>query len=423
MKKVQSIGETLAKGRALMKEKETENNWSKIDQVLERVSEIGRKEEALEVTELLPLICMSVQSNRSKLSGTGCKALSNLFDLLGDGMKEHLPHIFPCIVSALGKANKVIFMRALSAAENIARRCTIKSISKHVRATITSQSKTIRQGMLGMAIRGIEKERIKDLADVLEILKTDTHPEIRARAREGIARISEMDRQAIIGLSNGQQGRSEEEKVKGAEPAAETRKEEISPSVLANVSPSPAKNAIMIKDSGASVIVRGGSMSFMHTPGERKVRGSLKPGYSLERIGHRLEMHKKEIEEGLKKEWTPRKIPIIKKRQRQSCSTPIGVSKNIKYTEAESEKCEEVENESLNLSEDIGNLSITRTEDTEHIVENREMYDSIFTTREEKERTEFIETCEVLAADPMSDTEYSVLAPDVLIRRTTTKKI
>lgn len=425
MKKVQSITETLAKGKGLIREKETESNWNKIDQVLERVSEIKKKEEAREILGILPLVCMGIQSNRSKLSGTGCKALSSIFEVLGNEMKEHLPQIFPCLLNALGKANKVIFMRALSTAVTISRTCTVKSISRHIRLNITNHSKTIRQGMLEMAIGGIEKERIKDLADVLEILKEDVNPEIRGRAREGLARISEMDRKAIIDLASAPIAKeAPETKDKDKEETKEAPKtkdevSDISPSILSNICETPNKSAIMIKDSGASVIIRGGSRSFMYNSPE--VKSTLRPGYSLERIGHRLEMHKKEIEEGMKKEWTPRKIPIIKKRQRQSCSTPISISKSIKYTEENI--IAEPENESLNLSEEIGNLSITKTEDTDHIVENKEMYDSIFSSKEAKGTKDFLDTCEVLADEPISDTEYSVLAPDVLIRRATTKKI
>ncbi|KAI5192259.1 hypothetical protein NEMIN01_1911 [Nematocida minor] len=424
MKRAESVAETLKKGQLLQKEKETENNWNKIDEILERVSEINKKEEAQEIVQLVPLMCMGVQSNRSKLSGSGCKALSKLFENLGDELKEHLPQIFTSLMSALGKTNKVIFMRAMGTASTIASTCSLRAIAKQIRLNVASQSKTVRQGLLEMAVRGIEKERIKELVEVLETLVDDVNPEIRAKAREGMAKLSELDRKAFIGLSNSQPEKTKELPEKEEKVSVAANDINIQPSVISSVRLSPNTSAIKIKDSGANVIIRGPLRSIVsNMPCESVIRPSLKPGYSLERIGHRLEMHKKEIEEGMKKEWTPRKTPVIKKRQRESTNTPLSASKNIKYSEAE-KKDELTENDSLNLSEEIGNLSITRTEDeTEHIVENKDMYDSIFSSKEAKGTKEFIESCEAFAEDPLSEAEYSILAPDVFIRRSTTKKI
>ncbi|KAI5167893.1 hypothetical protein NEIRO03_2262 [Nematocida sp. AWRm78] len=418
MKTLLSIEETVKRGIALQREKESENNWNKIDVVLERVSEVKTEEEARSVISIIPLIGIGIQSNRSKLSGSGCKAMSNLSEILGDELKDHLPHIFPSLLSALAKTNKVIFMRAVSTAGTIAQKCALKSIAKHIRLNITSNSKTVRQGLLEMAIRGIEKERIKELVEVLELLVEDINPEIRARAKEGVSMISEMDRKALAELTSSAPEKSKQAPQKKEEVVS--TEEKMPASVLSTVELSPKPSVVMLKPSGANVVVRGPIRSFASTicPSGH-VKPPLKPGYSLERIGQRLEMHKKEVEEGLKKEWTPKKTPIIKKRQGASVGTPISIKK---VSVDMISKIDEENNDLSNLSEDIGNLSINKTEDTDHIVENKDMHDSIFSSREIKGTKEFIESCGI-ANETMSDGDYSILAPDVFVKRTTTKKL
>ncbi|KAH9386864.1 uncharacterized protein NEMAJ01_1760 [Nematocida major] len=416
--KTQSIAETLKRAEALQKEKESENNWSKMDSALEALSSVKKKEDAQKMVKILPLMCTAIQSNRSKLSGTGCKCMINLFELMGEALHENLPSIFPSLVSALGKTNRVIFTRALNTASTIAEKCSVKSIARHIRMGIGSHSKTVRQGLLEMAIRGVERERIKELVEVLEISVEDINPEVRYRAKEGMALISEMDRKAIAKATNkmAEQSRAREEKTE-----EEKNEEKITPSVLSTVEVSPNPGKLLLKSSGANVIVRGPIRSFATAiQMERSPSSMLKPGHSLERIGLRLEKHQKEIEEGLKKEWTPRKTPIVKKRQRPSMGTPVSIKKTGSYASACENQGEE-NHDSFNVSEEIGNLSISRTEETEHIVENKEMHDSIFSSKEMRGTRGFIESCE--AAAEASDSEYSILAPDVLIKRSTTKKI
>ncbi|KFG25672.1 uncharacterized protein NESG_01651 [Nematocida ausubeli] len=416
MKTLLSTAEAVKRGTLLQREKETENNWNKIDLVLERICEAKTPEDARILAELMPLICIGIQSNRSKLSGSGCKALSNLFEILGNELKDSLPQILPSLLGALSRTNKVIFMRAISTAATIAKQSSLQTIAKHLRIRINTHSKTVRQGLLEMAIHGVERERIKELVEIMELLVEDVNPEIRARAKEGLSRISEMDRKTIVDLTN----KAPEKTLPQRNGTLSEMETTMPASILSTVEGSPKPSVVVLKSSGANVVVRGPIRSFASTIfAPENIKKPLQPGYSLERIGQRLEMHKKEVEEGLKKEWTPKKTPIIKKRQGLSIGTPVCIKKQsqeaISYPDEENADL-------LNISEEIGNLSITKTEDTDHIVENKGMHDNIFSSREIKGTKEFIESCGI-ANDSMTDGDYSILAPDVFVKRSTTKKI
>lgn len=75
------------------------------------------------------------------------------------------------------------------------------------------------------------------------------------------------------------------------------------------------------------------------------------------------------------------------------------------------------------ISAEIQGLSIGHTEDTEQIVEEKDINDTIFTGKELKGSKVFLQSCEMAAEKTESDLgEYSILAPEVLVKRSTTKK-
>ncbi|KAI5191646.1 hypothetical protein NECID01_1557 [Nematocida sp. AWRm77] len=432
MRNNQSLAEVIAQGKALSKEKESETNWSKIDQVLENVhAKVGKEEEVQQALALTDLIGTAIQSNRSKLSGTGCKVAAKLFTLQGEQMKECLGELFPSIVAALSKTNKVISRRALELVQVIGDTCSTKSLQKKLRTYAQSTSKSVKQGVLELCIRGMERDRSPELGSILEGFLTDLAPEIRARAREGVSLAANAHRRV---LSEAAKPPVPERALQGSIPEEAAGEQVCTPkkpgtertvaSVIAPIGASPNRSVIKVKDTGHNTVVRGPIKAYItDTTQNIEMRKALKPGYSLERIGLRLEKHKKEIEEALKK--TPRRTPVKTKRLHEGGATP---SYQLKKEKEGQEK--DAENTLENLSEDILNLSIIQADGTDTMVETKEMHDSIFTGEGIKGSKDFLESCEIAADTPALETEepsviaeYTLLGPEVLVNKATMRKL
>ncbi|KAI5171596.1 hypothetical protein NEFER03_0918 [Nematocida sp. LUAm3] len=457
MKSMQSIGTLLEKGRVLQKEKETERNWSKIDQVLESMLEVQKKEDLEQLAELMKLICIAIQSNRSKLSGTGCKAAIHLFERISDKVSDSLPYIVPALMSAVSKSNKVISSRAHSVLSVISEKCAIYGIVKYLKTQANTQNRSIRLVILEMIKNSLPRERHSDLLRLLEEMACDPLPEIREKARASIGILAAVDRKVYTELlarlpekviqmlpvqhAITPEGRRLEESMhllsrveqafksfsqdeeSGSE-AVKREQEDLEknqlrqasneicqpvlplssdtvPSVITNMDSSPRLGQIKIR-SGSGVIVRGPIRSYVpsvhaqthqeapKTPqnNRRMSFSPLKPGHSLERIGIRLEEHKREIEESLKRERTPRKTPVTKKRFWEGEETPSSLPKREK--EDFFKENDLVENVSINLSR----LSISKMEETDQCtVAAQEIHEDVFQENLKKEPNEFLKAC------------------------------
>jgi len=418
------LDEMVNKGKVLMKDKETEANWSKINEVLEGVAEKAvSKEELRKILEIFDLAVLAVQSNRSKLSGTGCKVFMKLFESLKNEMREYLPVLLQSAFGALAKSNKVISGRALNLVQTIGDNCSVRNSVKYLKQCVNSQNKSVRQGVLEISIRAMKEERCEELAELVELLLNDTAAEIRERAREGMQVVQEKDAKKFQEIMKRAPERIRQlipvkkEAVARPEDKAEGR---MVPSVIAPVNCSPQRTVLKQKESGLNVLVRGPIRPQMtDTIKSIEMRKALRPGYSLEQIGQRLEEHQKGVEEVLRKERTPKKTPISSKRQKEQPLTPSHATKR------ESEQTEEASGDNVeNISVEIMSLSIAQIEETDQIVEEKEVNDTIFTGEELKGSKMFLQSCEVAADRTDTEiTDYSILAPEVLVKRTTTKKI
>lgn len=430
MKHGQSLVEIIGRGKVLLREKETETNWSKMDQVLEEVAgKLEKREDAQQAQVLVPLVCRAIQSNRSKLSGTGCKVAQKLFGLLEDEMREHVGKFLPPMVGALGKANKVISGRALSLAQTIGDTCNIRGLGKQLRGHAQSASRSVKQGVLELSIRGMKRDGEEEFAEIIELLLNDAAAEIRARAREGMSQVEKLDRgrfcEIVSKLPEKVQQLISPKKEKEARGRGAGREEDGRPvpSVIVPINASPRRGVIKVKESGNNIVVRGPMRAYLTDTAQNvEMRKALRPGYSLERLGQRLAEHNKGIEEALRKERTPRKTPVKSKRPREGTETPSCLLKREKEDAGGYN-----ENTLGNISEEILNLSLIQTEGTEQIVETKEVDDNIFIGEEIKGSKGFLESCE-LAADPPEAAadeaaEYTMLGPEVQVNRATVEKL
>ncbi|KAI5186737.1 hypothetical protein NEHOM01_1668 [Nematocida homosporus] len=455
MKSIQNIGEAISKGLLLQKEKESENNWNKIDIVLSRISEVEKEREALDALSLGKLVCMGIQSNRSKLSGTGCRCLARLSELLKNQMKDLLVFVIPALILSLGKTNKVISSRALSTLEIVSSHCNLKIVSRYLRSSMNSPSKIVRLGVVEASLRGLRHEVVGEYLEVLEIAAGDAAVEVREKARAGIRDLVDFDRKlfvdmikrlpekiakfipvkdVVVNLSGDKIGSGLVVNLSGDKISNSLDKisnnlsssldKEVGDKPVASVISSvvtPQREAyIKIKDSGSGVVVRGPIRAFaMPSRPVPEPKPTLKPGYSIERVGIRLEEHQREIEEVLRKS-TPRKTPLSKKRLREGAETPSCITKKEKESGVDQN-----ENDLANLSLDIMNLSISQIEDTDQIVQVKEVNDSIFSGDEVGRVNKFVLSCEVAAKESQTGedmNEYSILASEVAINRATTRK-
>lgn len=364
----ESLADILLRASALQRERETENNWSKIDAVLEQiVLKVHTEEGAEDTLRVLDLVLLALQSNRSKLSGSGCKALAKLSGLLRGKMQPFLPVILPALISAAKKANRVISGRAIGALAALSDSCPMDSTLKYLESLKTSQNKMVKLAVIEVASRIRHKE--KEAASILGFFSSDGQLEVRARAKEYI------------------QKKKQARNAQSPEPEAPRQV----PSHISPVYHTPRKQ-LLIKSTGVGVVVRSTVRSYLtDTTAGIEQRRALKPGYSLERIGRRLEEHKKEVEEVLKK--TPHKG----KRPRDPESTPLHAVKKEKEKEKEDAETlhEKPENDISNISQTLINLSITHTENTD-IVQEEDPQDSIFGTEREKNQCiagDFIRKC------------------------------
>lgn len=437
MKVAQSINEIVEQGKTLQREKENDRNWSKIDSILERIIKIETREEAIKCLELSTLIGNAIQSGRSKLSGSGCMCLAKICMEMKEEMKEHVPFFVSALISALGKTNKVISQRALNTLCTIGDNCPLRGVVRHVRGCVGSPNKMVRIGALELSIRGMKEEQRKEFIEVIEGSLTDSAPEIRQRAREGMQNVFDANRREfieIIGrlpekiaqmISVKEKAVIEKEKIVAApsekSPEKEIIERRMPPSVISAINISPSEPMLKIKNSGSNVIVRRARKSFTPLKANYTKRDNeLELGHSLERIGMQLEEHRREIEEALKR--TPKKTPLTKKRQREEVCTPSYIVKREKEAaeknnkieqeernreaaaNKEEEKVEEKrednnnnENDIANLSADLLNLSIAQTEETEHIIEDKEINDTIFTGNDLREANLFLKSCKKAA--------------------------
>ncbi|KAI5180180.1 hypothetical protein NEOKW01_0509 [Nematocida sp. AWRm80] len=476
MKGVQSIGDAVSKGKVLQKEKETETNWNKIDAVLERLCKAQEREEALVVLEIIELVCASVQSNRSKLSGTGCKCMTRLFEVLKEEMKEYLPNVLPAVMSALGKANKVISSRAMCTVHMIGDTCPLVSMHRYIRTIVTSPSKSIRQGVLELIIRNIKVCKSKELFSVVEEYTEDPVPEIRSRAREGLKLISEQNTAVLLEISSKPPKKTEEivsvvSELRQSVSYSSQKSKPASadntlpqPSVITNVPATGRIPQLRTQSTGNTILVKGPVRSFMSlkpieihrikeskppsTP--KKERVSLKPGDSLERLGARLQEHQKGVQEVLRREYSLRCTPIKKLRVAKEelteieCTTephstetnglPANPFIDSQHSHLEStltlreEENREGDDECMlisNVSTEIMNLTINKTEDTENIVENKDVQSSIFEGAERKGTQTFLDSCIPMASNDASfdNSDYTFIAPGVSIKKSTTRKL
>lgn len=160
----------------LSKLKENETTWSKIDKLfLSLLNTLNIKEDSeLFIKSCTDLLCRSIVSDRSKLSGTSLNLLKKLSDILHDDLKLNI--ILPSVLKVCGRSNKVVFSRGHDTIEHLSKNIDISPYIKILNEHYNSINKNIRLGV----VKGImaSDDRTKFIK-IIEKAKTDQFIEIR----------------------------------------------------------------------------------------------------------------------------------------------------------------------------------------------------------------------------------------------------
>lgn len=160
----------------LSKLKENETTWSKIDKLfLNLTTSLNNKDDSeMFIKSCNELLCRSIISDRSKLSGTSLVLLKKISVILKDDLKLHC--ILPNVLKVCGRSNKVVYSRGHDTIEHLSKNVDLSPYYKILYEHYNSINKNIRLGVIkGITICDDKSKFIK----IIEKAKTDQFIEIR----------------------------------------------------------------------------------------------------------------------------------------------------------------------------------------------------------------------------------------------------
>lgn len=174
-----SINTVLKEAMALQQGKENENTWSKINDVLVRLMDVvkTKEEAATTLRSINELVLRSIQSDRSKLSGTAMNFAKSCIVLLKSEL-EMVPLYLAALIKVCGKSNKVFYSRGEDALLTLCKNVNIRPYFKFFNEHSASANKNIRMAIF-RGIRDALDGDFKDFRSIITRGRTDACVDVR----------------------------------------------------------------------------------------------------------------------------------------------------------------------------------------------------------------------------------------------------
>nr|AGE96138.1 hypothetical protein ECU10_1030 [Encephalitozoon cuniculi] len=209
-----SLGEIVREAVALQQKKEDENTWSKINDVLLRLTAaVGGTEDAKRVLRgAEELIVRSMQSDRSKLAGTALGLLKSCICILGSEFEMAGQYLGP-LVKVCGKSSRVFYSRGEEVLVELCRNVNVGAYTRFFNECSGSANKNVRVAIF----KGIEEwarrtGRMEGFEGLVAKGRRDAISEVRDMCKRMVERYGtceEKGEQSSISKADGENLRNE----------------------------------------------------------------------------------------------------------------------------------------------------------------------------------------------------------------------
>ncbi|ADM12423.1 uncharacterized protein Eint_100970 [Encephalitozoon intestinalis ATCC 50506] len=175
------LDEIVKEAAALQLRKEDENTWSRVNDVLMRLSGavVGPEDVRRVLESVSDLIVRSMQSDRSRLAGTALGFLKNCICILGNEFGMAGQYLVP-LAKVCGKSSKVFYSRGEEVLVELCKRVNIKGHARFFSEYCGSANKNVRLAIFrGIEAWGSESGKIEGLENLVIKGREDAFSEVR----------------------------------------------------------------------------------------------------------------------------------------------------------------------------------------------------------------------------------------------------